>query len=77
MSPSDTANFLAFLQDLRKDPEGKNLYLSAAVSPTPFVGSDGKPMTSVSDFAAVLNHITIMNYDINVGTLTPPANIRI
>lgn len=65
MSPSDTANFLAFLQDLRKDPAGQNLYLSAAVSPTPFVGSDGKPMTDVSDFAAVLNHITVMNYDIN------------
>jgi len=67
-STSDVPNFLAFLQDLRKDPAGQNLYLSAAVAPTPFIGSDGEPMTSVSDFAAVLNHITIMNYDINVGT---------
>jgi hypothetical protein len=67
-SPSDTQNFLAFLQELRQDPTGKNLYISAAVAPTPFIGSDGNPMTNLSDFAAVLNHINIMNYDINVGT---------
>jgi chitinase len=65
MSSSDTQNFLAFLQQLRQDPTGKNLYISAAVSPTTFVGSDGTPMTNVSDFAAVLDHINIMNYDIN------------
>lgn len=64
-SPSDAQNFLAFLQALRQDPAGKNLYLSAAVSPAPFIGSDGNPMTDVSGFAAVLDHITIMNYDIN------------
>jgi chitinase len=64
-SPSDTQNFLAFLQELRQDPTGKNLYISAAVAPTPFIGSDGNPMTNLSDFAAVLNHINIMNYDIN------------
>ena len=68
MSTSDTQNFLAFLQQLRQDPTGKNLYISAAVSPTTFIGSDGTPMTNVSDFAAVLDHINIMNYDINVGT---------
>ena len=67
-STSDTQNFLAFLQELRQDPTGKNLYISAAVAPTTFIGSDGNPMTNLSDFAAVLNHINVMNYDINVGT---------
>jgi chitinase len=65
VSGSDAANFLALLQDIRKDPAGQNLYLSAAVSTTPFAGPDGKPITDVSQFASVLNHLTIMNYDTN------------
>lgn len=64
-SSSDASNFLAFLQELRQQPEGQKLYISAAAAPTPFVGPDGKPMTNVSDFAAVLDHLTIMNYDVN------------
>ena len=66
-SDSDAANFLSLLQAIRADPAGKNLYLTAAVSSTPFTGSDGNPMTDVSGFAAVLDHIAIMNYDVNVG----------
>lgn len=64
-SSNDSANFLAFLQELRTQPAGQNLYISAAASPTPFVGSDGNPMTDVSQFADVLDHLTIMNYDVN------------
>ena len=67
ISPSDAENFLGFLQELRAQPAAKNLLLSAAVSVTPFHGSDGTSMTNVSDFAAVLDHIAVMNYDINVG----------
>ena len=68
VSSADSENFLAFLQELRSQPAGQNLYLTAAVSTTPFVGPDGQPMTDVSQFAQVLDHIAIMNYDINVGT---------
>jgi len=51
---------------LRAQPAAKNLYITAAVSTSPFAGPDGKPMTDVSKFAEVLDHIAIMNYDINV-----------
>ena len=54
-SPSDSANFLLFLQLLRQ--AAPNLILSAAVSLTPFNGPDGKPMTNVAEFAKVLDYI--------------------
>lgn len=65
-SPDDTTNYLAFLQELRADPAGKGLYISAAVPITTYIGSDGKPLTDMSEFAKVLDHIAIMNYDTNV-----------
>jgi chitinase len=64
MSDSDSDNFLLLLQELKKAPEGKNLILSAAVSLSPFAGSDGAPMRNVSAFAKVLDFIEIMVYDI-------------
>jgi chitinase len=64
MSTSDSANFLSFLKELRQDPVGAKLRLTAAVGLTPFVGSDGNPMTDVSQFASVLDYIAIMNYDV-------------
>jgi len=64
MSTSDSANFLSFLKELRKDPVGSKLRLTAAVGLAPFGGSDGTPMTDVSQFASVLDHIAIMNYDV-------------
>ncbi|EGO03459.1 glycoside hydrolase family 18 protein [Serpula lacrymans var. lacrymans S7.3] len=64
ISDTDSANFLSFLQQLRAQPEAKNLTLSAAVSITPWVGSDGQPLTDVSQYAQVLDYIEIMNYDI-------------
>lgn len=78
ISTSDSENFLGFLQELRAQPAAKNLYLTAAVSVTPFAGSDGQPMTDVSKFADVLDHIAIMNYDINVRTsrVSPQDHIR-
>ena len=68
LSTADSENFLAFLQELRAQPAGKNLYITAAVGINPWVGPDGQPLTDVSAFAQVLDHIAIMNYDINVGT---------
>lgn len=66
VSTADSENFLAFLQELRSQPAAKNLYITAAVADSPFAGPDGQPMTNVSQFADVLDHIAIMNYDINV-----------
>lgn len=68
VSNSDSENFLAFLQELRNQPAAKNLYITAAVGVNTFLGSDGQPMTDVSGFAKVLDHIAIMNYDVNVRT---------
>ena len=57
ISANDSANFLSFLQELRNQTGAQNLTLSAAVSDTPFMGSDGSPMSDVSGFAKVLNHL--------------------
>ncbi|KAF8217756.1 glycoside hydrolase [Mycena galopus ATCC 62051] len=64
VNPDDSANFLLFLNELRTQPNGTKLILTAAVGIQPFVGSDGKPMTNVSAFSAVLDRIAIMNYDV-------------
>ncbi|KAF9481870.1 glycoside hydrolase family 18 protein [Pholiota conissans] len=64
ISPKDTTNFLSFLQELRKDPVGSGLILTAATSIVPFFGPDGNPLTDVSGFSKVLDWIAIMNYDI-------------
>ncbi|KAJ7253702.1 glycoside hydrolase family 18 protein [Mycena haematopus] len=64
VNPDDSANFLLFLQELRSQPAGANLVLTAAVGIQPFVGSTGQPMEDVSQFAAVLDRIAIMVYDV-------------
>ncbi|KAF8915473.1 chitinase [Mucidula mucida] len=64
INTNDTANFLAFLQELRERPAGKNLTLSAATSLKPFNDSSSTPLADVSPFADVLDYIAIMNYDV-------------
>jgi chitinase len=54
---NDSANFLSFLQELRAHLAGQKLTILAAVYITPFAGSDGNPMTDVSDFVKVLDYI--------------------
>ncbi|KAL0059639.1 hypothetical protein AAF712_013604 [Marasmius tenuissimus] len=56
----DTNNFLLFLQELRQDPVGSKLILSAATSTRPYQISK-QPL---SGFSEVLDFIAIMNYDI-------------
>ena len=57
VSPDDSANFHAFLQELRADPAARDITLSAAVSIKPWFGSGGTPMTDVSEFAKVIDYI--------------------
>ncbi|KAH0587892.1 Chitinase A1 [Termitomyces sp. J132] len=64
ISPDDTANFLSFLQELRADPVGKELILTAATGIAPFMDASGSPSSNVAPFAKVLNFVAIMNYDI-------------
>lgn len=64
VSPTDTSNFLAFLQEFRKTPVGKKLILAASVPILPFRDAQGNPSKNVSGFAKILDYITIMNYDI-------------
>ena len=62
MNENDTANFLSFLQELRQDPLGYKLVLSASTAIRPFAGPDGNPLSDVSGFAKVLDCIEIVNY---------------
>ncbi|KAI0305234.1 chitinase [Multifurca ochricompacta] len=64
ISTDDSTNFLSFLQTLRNQSDANKLILSAAVAVRPFIGSDGTPMTDVSEFAKVLDYIEVMNYDV-------------
>lgn len=64
ISPNDSANFLALLQELRNATTGPSLILTAAVSLTPFADENGDPLTDVTEFAKVLDYIEIMNYDV-------------
>ncbi|KIK75295.1 glycoside hydrolase family 18 protein, partial [Paxillus rubicundulus Ve08.2h10] len=51
ISPNDTKNFLSFLQELRKNPVGATLTLSAATHVLPFVDATGGRSTDVTGFA--------------------------
>lgn len=53
---NDSANFLSFLQALRKDPFGSKLIISTAVGITPFA-ANGAPMKDVSAFAKYIDFI--------------------
>jgi len=64
ISANDTQNFLYFLQELRANPVGARLTLSAATAITPFRDATGVPSTNVSGFAEVLDYIAIMDYDV-------------
>ncbi|KAG2148689.1 glycoside hydrolase family 18 protein [Suillus bovinus] len=64
ISVHDTANFLAFLQELRLNPVAAKLTLSAAVGLAPFFNAAGSPLTDVTGFAKVLDYVAVMNYDV-------------
>lgn len=63
LSQNDTANFLAFLKELRKSPIGAKLFLSAAAPLSPWPDSTGNS-TNLVPFSSLLDYVAIMNYDV-------------
>ncbi|KAJ4005551.1 hypothetical protein NW752_002384 [Fusarium irregulare] len=72
INKDDTANFLEFLQELRKDPVGKEMFLTAAGSLFPWNDKNGTASKDLGGFADVLDYIMIMNYDL-YGAWAPVA----
>ncbi|TFK64051.1 endochitinase [Pluteus cervinus] len=64
INPNDTTNFLSFLQELRRDPIGSQMIITAAASDKPFIGSNGLPIYDATGFAEVLDYVAFMNYDV-------------
>ncbi|THU95533.1 glycoside hydrolase [Dendrothele bispora CBS 962.96] len=68
LSPSsdDVPNFLTYLQQIRQDPRGSSLILSAALWSTSAYGANPSigPSGYLSGFSNVLDFIEIMNYDV-------------
>jgi chitinase len=60
---NDADNFLSFLKELRQDDAGKNLTVTVAAT-KPWLDKNGVPLTDVSEFAAVIDYVAIMNYDV-------------
>ncbi|KAG6830483.1 hypothetical protein H0H92_000490 [Tricholoma furcatifolium] len=62
-SSSDSSNYFAFLSDLRT-ALGSDKLITMSVGTSPFLGSDGNPLSDVSSLAKDISYIAIMNYDI-------------
>jgi hypothetical protein len=54
-----------------------NLILSAAVSLNPFVGSDGNPMSDVSEFAKVLDYIGSLFLALSISPFSDSVTQRL
>jgi chitinase len=63
ISPDDSANFLLYLAELRQALPSVAI-ITLATQVWPFAGIDQKPLEDVSAFAAIIDWIIIMNYDI-------------
>ncbi|KAG5651912.1 hypothetical protein H0H81_006963 [Sphagnurus paluster] len=72
-SPADAANFLALIKLLRASL-GPSKIISAAVAHTPWLGANGKPLTNVSEYAALMTYVNIMNYDVCGASSKPGPN---
>ena len=76
VSVNDSANFLAFLQTLRNQDGAEDLIITATASITPFIGTDGNPMTDVSEFAKVLDYIGSLSATFNFVLVRPELLCR-
>lgn len=72
-SAADAANLLSLITLLRT-ALGPCKIISAAVAHLPWLGSNGKPLTDVSAYAAQMNFVNIMNYDVWGASSTPGPN---
>ena len=63
ISSADSANFLLYLTELRAALPSEAI-ITLATQVWPFAGSNGRPLSDVSEFAAVIDWIIVMNYDI-------------
>ncbi|KAG6810533.1 hypothetical protein H0H92_011451 [Tricholoma furcatifolium] len=72
-SASDSSNYFAFLSDLRT-ALGSSKLITMSVGTSPFLGSNGQPLTDVSSLAKDISYVAIMNYDIygTFSTTTGP-----
>jgi chitinase len=68
INKDDTANFLEFLKALRKDPAGKEMFLTAAGSLFPWNDKNGTASKDLGGFADVLDYIMIMVRCTNFST---------
>jgi chitinase len=69
----DTVNYLAFLQLLRTVLPA-DAKISAAALSQPWAGSNGRPLADMGEFAAVLDWVLVMNYDVWGSSATPGPN---
>ncbi|KIY68919.1 glycoside hydrolase family 18 protein [Cylindrobasidium torrendii FP15055 ss-10] len=69
----DTANLLKLFKALRTQI-GDNKIISSAVTHQPWLGANGSPLTDVSSFAAVMDYVNIMNYDVWGASANPGPN---
>ncbi|KAI0751174.1 glycoside hydrolase family 18 protein [Daedaleopsis nitida] len=72
-SSADAANLLSFFKSLRT-ALGSSKIISAAVTPLPWTGSNGSPLTDVSAYASVMTYANIMNYDTWGASSNPGPN---
>lgn len=63
-APTDTANFLVLLNQLRK-AIGDHKLITAATFTKPFADAQGNPSKNLSGFAKVFDWINIMTYDVS------------
>ncbi|RXW17813.1 hypothetical protein EST38_g8035 [Candolleomyces aberdarensis] len=72
-SAADAENFLQFLKMLRSKL-GPEKIISAAVGHLPWLGSNGKPLNNVSEYAKYMTFVNIMNYDVWPASSHPGPN---
>ena len=69
----DSANFLIFLRLLRAK-FGKDKIISLATPLNVWYGDKNAPMTDVREYAKVLDHVLLMNYDVWGSSTNPGPN---
>ncbi|GLB44487.1 putative glyco_18 [Lyophyllum shimeji] len=72
-SSADSENFLSLLKLLRASL-GPSKIISAAVAHVPWLGTDGRALSDVTQFAAFLTYANIMNYDVFGASSKPGPN---